>query len=179
MFELARLGWRNLWRNPRRSALTAGGIGVAVFLLMGFMAMQAGQYDIMRETAATLQTGHLQIQQVDWHDAARQQDTVTGVAALMERLQALPDVVNVAPRFVAFTLLSAGERSFGAQLYGLDAGREACCVQLLRFIAEGRAPAAGDEAVPGRVLARNLGVQTGDELILLGTRFDGVRLGEL
>ncbi|MEM8768177.1 MAG: hypothetical protein AAGE43_12075, partial [Pseudomonadota bacterium] len=44
-----RIGWRNLWRNRRRTFLTAGGIAFAVFLVVSFMALQAGQYAVMAE----------------------------------------------------------------------------------------------------------------------------------
>lgn len=54
-----RIGWRNLWRNRRRTWLTAGGIAFSVFLVASFMALQVGQYDVMTENATALMAGHL------------------------------------------------------------------------------------------------------------------------
>ena len=56
-----RIGWRNLWRNRRRTWLTAGGISFAVLLVVSFMALQIGQYDAMIENATESgPVGHFQ-----------------------------------------------------------------------------------------------------------------------
>jgi ABC-type lipoprotein release transport system permease subunit len=70
-------------------------------------------------------------------------------------------------------LASAGERSFGARILGVDIAAERATVRFLKTIKEGREMQGSDEAIIGSVLARNLGVALGDELVLLGAGKEG------
>ncbi|HEY5681657.1 MAG TPA: FtsX-like permease family protein [Pseudomonadales bacterium] len=170
---LLRIGWRNLARNRRRTWLTAGGIAFAVLLVVFSMAMQLGQYDIMMENATSLLTGHIQIQTADYVDSARFEDTMGSAGALRRVIEATAGVEAVAPRAEAFALASAGERSFGARIIGVDPDAERDTVRLLKMVREGRAIAAPDDGLLGSLLARNLGVTLGDEVVLLGSEKHG------
>jgi ABC-type lipoprotein release transport system permease subunit len=170
---LLRIGWRNLARNRRRTWLTAGGIAFAVLLVVFSMAMQLGQYDIMMDNATSLLTGHIQIQTADYVDSARFEDTMESADALRQVIEAAAGVEAVAPRAEAFALASAGERSFGARIIGVDPDAELDTVRLLKMVREGRAIAAPDDGLLGSLLARNLGVTLGDEVVLLGSEKHG------
>ena len=112
------LAWRNLWRNPRRTWLTAGGIAFSVWLVVSFMALQIGQYDVMTENATALMAGHVQIQNRVYLEDNRFEDTIENASTIVEQVRLTPGVGSVAPRVEAFALVSVGERSFGAQLLG-------------------------------------------------------------
>jgi ABC-type lipoprotein release transport system permease subunit len=70
-------------------------------------------------------------------------------------------------------LLSVGERSFGAQVIGVDPAKEAGWSTLAGKVAEGRYLEGPGEVVLGSVLARNLAAAVGDEVVLLGTAKEG------
>jgi putative ABC transport system permease protein len=168
-----RLAWRNLWRNRRRTWLTAGGVGFAVFLVVAAMCVQLGSYATMERTATSLLTGELQIQHADYLDDPRLDASLADAAALVARVSAEPGVAGAAPRVAAFALASAGERSYGAQVLGIDPTAEAQVVTFARQIIDGRALQAPTEGVLGSALARNLGVGLGDEVVLLGSAHQG------
>lgn len=168
-----RIAWRNLWRNQRRTWLTAGGVAFAILLVVFSMSMQLGQYDIMMDNATSMMTGHIQIQSAEYVDNERFEDTLMGATGLVRLVEELPAIRSVAPRVEAFALASAGERSFGAQVVGVDIEAEARTVRFLQFISSGRAPQGPTEAMLGHVLARNLGVGLGDEVVLLGSGNEG------
>lgn len=172
-FRSAQIGWRNLWRNKRRTWLTSGGIAFAILLVMFSMAMQHGQYSVMMENATTLISGHIQIQASQYVDSERFEHTIEEASVLRRQLLALPDVVAVAPRVEAFALVSAVERSFGARILGIDVAAERATVRLLDMIDEGHAPVGPEDAVIGEKLARNLDVKVGDELVILGAEKHG------
>lgn len=167
------VAWRNLWRNARRTWLTAGAIAFAIALVVFGMSFQFGGYAQMIENSTALLTGHLQIQNRAYLDQARIDQSIDGVESLLVRLQEQPGLASVAPRVEAFALVSADERSFGARVLGVDVAAERRTVRFFDRVARGRMMAAADEAVVGETLARNLGVDLGGELVLLGSGKEG------
>ncbi len=165
----ARIGWRNLRRNLRRTALTAGGVAFAVFLVVASGCIQLGSYLSMEETATSLLVGHLQISSRAHSDGERLEDSLADADALVRRVRDIPGVAAVAPRLEAFALASAGERSFGAEVLGVDARAEQRVVTLDRRVVAGHYLESPGDGVLGEGLARNLGVEVGDEVVVLGS----------
>jgi ABC-type lipoprotein release transport system permease subunit len=166
------MAWRNLWRNPRRTWLTAGGIAFASFLVTMSMALQHGTYQAMTVSATTFYMGQAQLNHKDYELEEKLEQTVPGATELVRQLRSVPGV-RAAPRAQAFVLASVGERSFGAAVVGVDFAAEAEVVSFFERLQGGALPAADDEVVIGEAMARNLGAAIGDELILLGTAKEG------
>jgi putative ABC transport system permease protein len=171
---IGRIAWRNLWRNPRRTWLTAGGIAFAVWLLVVARSMQDGTFEIMVDNGARLLLGHVQIQHPHYQDDPRVEYTLHDSGRLRAMAEATAGVTIATERAQGFALVSSGERSFGGQVIGVDAEREALWSSLPASITSGRyLSGARGEAVIGAVLARNLGAGVGSELVLLGTAREG------
>jgi len=170
---IVRIGWRNLWRNRRRTWLTTGGIAFAVWLVVSFMALQLGQYDVMEENATALMTGHVQVQNASYLEDNRFEETIGNASAVIATVRTTPGVVAVAPRVEAFALVSVNERSFGAQVLGIDMAAEQETVRFVRMLSAGRGLEGPEEAVLGTVLAKNLGASIGDEVVVLGSGKEG------
>ena len=169
---IVRIAWRNLWRNKRRTWLTAGGIAFATLLVNFGISTQVGTYDSMIDNATRFLAGHMQVTHADYPEENKLEQTVMGATDLVRRLENVPDLY-VAPRAEAFALLSADERSFGGLIVGVDFAREANIVSLFDDIAQGRIPHADDEILVGTTMARNLGVGLGDEVVALGSAKQG------
>ena len=172
------VAWRNLWRNPRRTWLTAGGIAFATWLIVLFMSVQAGMYNDLRDLAARMNSGHAQVQHPRYLDDARLRYAVQGVTELTRRLADLPSVVAATPRVESFALVSADqgdgeERSFGAIVVGVDPEVEQDVSLLPGSLIDGTYLAGSDDAFVGARLARNLGISVGDELVVLGSAREG------
>ena len=172
------VAWRNLWRNPRRTWLTAGGMAFAMWLIVLFMSVQAGMYNDLRDLAARMDSGHAQVQHPRYLDDARLRYTVQGVTELTRRLADLPSVVAAAPRAESFALVSADqgdgeERSFGAVVVGVDPEGEQDVSLLPGSLVDGTYLTGSDDAFLGARLARNLGISVGDELVVLGSTREG------
>jgi putative ABC transport system permease protein len=167
------LAWRNLWRNRLRTALTSGGVAFAVMLIVAAYSLQGGAMDAMADNATRLLSGHLQILSPAYADDPSLRNLVPDATAITRALKGVPGVTAVAPRAVAFALASVGERSYGAQVMGIDPQAEPSVSSLADLVVEGRYIEGPDDALVGAVIARNLGIGVGDEFVLLGSRLDG------
>ena len=167
------IAWRNLWRNRRRTWLSAGAVAFAVGLTACAMALQAGVYANQIDSATAFFAGHVQLQQQAFIDDSRFEDTIDDVTPLVRSLESRSGVLSVAPRVEAFALASAEDRSFGTQVLGVDLERERRTVRFFDRVAEGRMAERPGEVAIGSALARNLGVGVGGEVVVLGTGKEG------
>ena len=105
--------------------------------------------------------------------ASRSPSTISGSDELLNEINAIDGVQLAVPRVQAFALMSFGDRSFGAQLMGVDAATTPTWSSLPGMVSAGRYIEGPGEAFLGSVLARNLGVGPGDEVVMLGTAKQG------
>ncbi len=173
---LVTMAWRNIWRVRRRTWLTAGGVGFAVFFIVMHRSIAVGAFDTTIELATEQLSGHAQVQHAEYLDDPRMRYTVGGLAAVTETLARHPAVVAVAPRGTGFALVSAdaeaGETSFGAQVMGIDPAVEFATLAK-DTLPGGRPLERTGEGLLGSVLARNLGAEVGGDIIVLGTEKEG------
>ncbi len=169
----AALAWRNLWRNRRRTWLTAGGIAFAVWLLVFSVSMQDGGFEVMIDNSARLLVGHVQLQHPDFQDDPALEHTLADAQALRRLALQTPHVAAALPRTQTFALASVGERSFGAYIMGVRPEAERGVSSLPAMLGQGRYLAGPGEAFVGAALARNLQLAVGDDVVLLGTAREG------
>lgn len=174
MFALA---WRNLWRQRRRSLVTAGAVGTVVFMSLVYFGLGGasvnGFYQRITETS-----GHVQVRTPDWRDAHGLRDTLIHDAELVrERVAALAEQRLEAPLVVGVmdvpALLSGEERSRGIALHGQDWPEGVRERRLANATLEGRFLGATDEVVLGASLARALDVGLGEEAFAYAPESEG------
>jgi ABC-type lipoprotein release transport system permease subunit len=168
-----RLAWRNVWRNPRRTALTVAATVFAVLLVVFFVAMAAGVHEKMIEDAVRVNSGHVMVSGRDYLEKRSLEQFVHFDAGLEQAVAATPGVLGYAPRVVSFGLLSKQISTRGVAVLGVDPERESDVTTLARRVEqgsflEGRRPR---EIVLGQRLARNLGAELGDELLLYSVAY--------
>ena len=174
---ILRLGWRNLWRNPRRSLITVCGLAFAFAFLIALAGFGRGLVVQLLRNGTELMVGHLQVHDGAYLPDRGLRDTLGGLAGtgwrgLLLRLRQHPRVRQAAPRVYGFALLSTGGRSSGAQLTGVEAEAERSLGRLFR--ADGAAVlAARNSLVLGEALALDLGVRPGEELAVVSPAADG------
>ncbi len=175
MSIVLRLAWRNLWRHPRRTWLTTGAMVFSNVLLVFMISLQIGMYSLMIENTLKTFTGHLQIQAPGYKDEMKIRQVVPDAIPLAASLRAGLGLQSIATRGAAFALASSEDRSFGIQIFGVEPGFEPAVSSIPGLTSKGRFLEQIDaaEIVIGSVLARNLRVQVGGELTLLGSGRDG------
>lgn len=169
------IAWRNLWRNRRRTWLTAGAIAFSTVLLVGVVPIQFGMYEIMIDASLRVFPGHAQIQRPGYQDKPKIRNAINDAEILAHSLRSSKKYTGVAVRAQGFALLSSGSRSYGGQVIGVEPQYEGDTSSIPGLVKQGRYLSSIDarEIVLGSVLARNLKLNIGDEVILLGGGKDG------
>ncbi len=169
------LAWRNLWRHPRRTWFTVMAISFSTFLLLFVIPNVFGFYDTLIDTSTRVFTGHAQVQHVDYLDQPHMHHTLKNASALLQKLENSPGVDAMTSRAMGMALLSSEKRTYGVQIVGVDPLHEPQTSTIPKSVNVGRFLAADRsyEIVIGKSLAKNLRVQIGDELTLLGSGHDG------
>ncbi|MDE0645068.1 MAG: FtsX-like permease family protein [Gammaproteobacteria bacterium] len=166
---LARIAWRNLWRNKRRTLLTCGALAFAMLLIQVGMSFQAGSYRPMIELGTKFGSGHLQIVHPDVDESPLIEQTIAQPDQLRGELQNLAHIDEIGFRVETFALINHGEKSFGALVVGVEPSIEPQISLLPDHILAGQYLPTYNEAYIGSALARNLDVTIGDELVILGS----------
>ena len=175
MAILLRLAWRNLWRQKRRTWLTASAIAFATMLLVFMISVQLGAYDMFIDVSLRVFTGQMQVQREGYREKPQMRSTIPNAAPLAARLRRALGLDAVAVRALGFALASSAARSYGVPVIGVEPDFEPKVSTLPHLIKEGRYLSArnAQEAVLGAALARNLKITVGGDLTLLGAGKDG------
>jgi len=170
------LGWRNIWRNRRRTLviLTAVVIGVWSMIFLG--ALMRGIADqFVRNGIATL-TGHVQVHEKGYRSDPAVQNSIENPARVEAALTAvLPPDAQWVPRVRVSAIASNARHSTGVTMVGIDPPREAAVSFIGGAITEGRYLKSDDPygIVVGQALAERFDTHLGYKLILMSQDTEG------
>ena len=160
------LAWRNLWRNRKRTLITAASVFFAVFFALVMRSFQLGTYDKMYSDVIQSYSGYLQLQNPTYLDEPTLDNGFTADPDLVSRIEQDPNVEAVVPRMESFALAAAGNRTQGVMVIGMDPGNDNKALnirnRMVRFkLTPMAVEALKSENLPGR-LSKNLDLFTGE-----------------
>ncbi|MCH8015144.1 MAG: ABC transporter permease [Acidobacteria bacterium] len=174
-----RLGWRNLWRNPRRSLITISAVGCGYAILIVLIGLTVGIAGQMLKNGTGLLMGDLQLHHSGYLPERSLYDTIgsdedSELEGVLHQLSLYPQLAGRSPRVYGFGLLSTGENSAGARLMGVDPQVESGVSSFLSGLQAG----ALDDSVErslllGDVLARELEATIGSQVAIVTQAADG------
>ena len=166
-------GWRNLWRNRRRTLVSLAAVTASTALLMAGGGLMDGFNRHTVDNATKLVVGEAQVHAPGYLADRSLYKTVEDVDAVLE--VAAENGIDAAARSYGYGLVSQGAKSAGALFWGVDPAAEKRAFDLPRHLLEGEFladdPSRG--MVLGRKLARSLDVSVGSELVLVVQGADG------
>jgi ABC-type lipoprotein release transport system permease subunit len=173
---LARIAWRNLWRNKRRSILTLISIAFGGLLAVLFTAMQDRSFSDFIDTAARLGNGHVTIQHPEYLETPTLSRTVEGTSELKGLASKIEDVKIVVERISGEAMVSTADDSFGVRFIAYDPEQET--EETLSFqegLVEGEMFKSGRDKgiILGKRLAQNLSLEMGRKVVFMMTDKDG------
>lgn len=118
------LAWRNLWRNRRRTLITAASVFFAVFFALIMRSFQLGTYEKMYRDVIESYSGYLQLQHVDYMDESSLDNGFIIDPAIISRIEDDQNVTAVIPRLESFALAAVGSRTQGVMVIGMDPDNE-------------------------------------------------------
>lgn len=172
----SRLAWRNITRQRRRSMIAIAAIVFGVISMM----LAAGYIEWLfwanREGVAVTQLGHIQVSKPGYQQEGKADPfafLLPDKSPALEAIRKQAGVVNVTPRLSFNGLVSHGDSTLSFIAEGIDPGVDPSTRYLI--IVEGKLLAADDPKgiLLGAGLAANLGVKTGDTIVLLANTPSG------
>lgn len=175
-----KIAWRNLWRNKRRTLITVASIFFGVLLSTFMTSMQEGTYSKMIDNVVGFYTGYIQIHHPEYWDNKTIDYTFTSNDSLTQVLNNDPNITLFVPRLESFSLMSYGNNTKGAALVGIDPVKEDQMTHLSHWIEKGSYLKPGDKGILLAVnLAKNLGVNINDTLVLISQGYHGASAAAL
>ncbi len=179
---LWRVAWRNLWRNPRRTALTLSAIAFGLFLTVLMTATQDRSFADLIDSAARMGGGHVTVQHPEYQQTPTLTRTVARADEVVRIAQADPNVLRAVPRIRGQGMIATAHASYGAYVVGYDpAAEDASTLGFLDGEVHGEllGPDGGTGVVLGADLARRLGVDIGDKVVYTLLNKEGEIVGAL
>ncbi|KJY79771.1 ABC transporter permease [Vibrio nigripulchritudo] len=171
---LLTLAWRNLWRQKRRTILTASALALALFLSLSMRSLQEGTYQNSIDNSARLSTGLIQLQHPEFGESNSIDDLVSGTEEFIAPIKDDEAITNLLPRIESFALAAAKDKSKGIMVVGVEPDLEDQYSSLGKKVSQGHYLEAGKQQVlVGESLARYMQLSVGDELVLYGQGYRG------
>ena len=170
------LGWRNIWRNRRRTLviLTAVIIGVWSMIFLG--ALMRGIADQFVLNGIKTLTGHIQVHNSGYREDPVVENSMTEPSVVEVALtKHLPHGAQWAPRVRVDAVANNARHSTGITMVGVDPPREAAISFIGGAITEGRYLQSDDAhgIVVGKALADKFETQLGYKLVLMSQDTEG------
>jgi ABC-type lipoprotein release transport system permease subunit len=167
------MAWRNLWRYRRRTVVTIGAMTLALLIMVLYTSLVEGYLRDLERNIVDIELGDIQIVAPGYRDNPSIYRRIEDPGQLIGRLR--DRGFRASARLIGGGLGAAGESSAGVILKGVNVEQDALVSEISEHLVSGQWLDPGDPngVVVGTRLAHTLGVELGDELILLGQAADG------
>lgn len=165
-----KMGFRNIFRNKRRSLLTSIiiGLGIAAMILVdGFIL---GMSDNMVKTITDSFISEGQIHHPKFRDSWKSEYQIQNLAKVKKILQSDKQVAAFSERTVSFAMISSPKAIKNVTVFGIDPENEPKVTQIHHRVFEGEFVAHEDSLVIGTILQKRLNVALGDKVVLTSAK---------
>ena len=169
------VAWRNIWRNKRRTLITVASIFFALFFGLLIRSLQIGTFGKIVNDAVSSYVGHIQIHQKGYWEERIINNVFERNDETETKILQHKSVKSIVPKIESFALASAGVRTKGCMVMGIDPERENTMSNIASKITEGQYLKQDDTgAIIGDKLASFLDLKIGDTLVMIGQGYHAV-----
>jgi putative ABC transport system permease protein len=176
--ELLSIALRNVFRNPRRTALNLVAIGLGVMIILTMKGWVGGFATVAYQTQIDLDTAHVQLLNAGYQDEARRLPLdlrLKDWQAVKRAVSKVPGLVGISARLDFAAQLSNGETALQTTVRGVDPAGEASTNTVASQVEAGTWLTDDDQVVIGSGLARKMSLHVGDQVFLTALDQYGVR----
>lgn len=174
-----RLAIRNIGRQKRRSFLTGMSMTFGFFMASLSFGLIDGTFGHLIDSFTLARTGHVQIHAGDYLERPSLYKQIKSADDIVAKVEAVPGVLSATPRVFAPALAFAADKTSASAVIGIDPVSEAettTIEDLARtgaFLNGDRSADGYDLVMVGASVAMTLGLEVGDDLVLIGQGVDG------
>lgn len=121
---LARLAWRNLWRNRRRTLVMLMAIATGAWAMIFMTALMRGMVDQMVEDGIDSLPGYVQVHHPDYRDDPSIENSLPAPDAAFRAAMDAPAITGWTARVRVPAMISSERESRGVTLLGVDPAGE-------------------------------------------------------
>lgn len=171
--QLLMMAWRNLWRYRRRTIVTVAAMTLALLVMVLYTSLVEGYLRDLERNIVDVELGDVQVFAPGYRDNPSIYTRIEHPDRLMAALREAG--FRVSARLIGGGLAAAGNASAGVVIEGIDVPADTSVSEIYAQVEHGEWLDPADPAgiVVGHSLAHTLGVEPGDEVILLGQAADG------
>jgi len=170
-----RIAWRNIFRQKRRTILTVLSMFGGFTLSALSIGWADGTYNHTIDMFTRNRLGHIQVHAKGYLDRPSLYKNIPDYRKIGGEIADVKGVDAWAPRLYAAGLASAGDKSSGVQVIGIDPEREDIATHFDKQVKQGKPlPAAPEhQALLGKGLAKTLKAGIGDSVVIVSQAADG------
>ncbi len=178
---MLKIAFRNIFRQKRRTVLTALAMIVGFTLSSVFIGWSDGAYSDIISMFTRNRIGHIQVHHTGYLDKPSLYDVIDSYESIGEKIAGVEGVEAWTPRIYSAGLGSVGDKTMGVQIIGVDVGREVRATRFDQKITSGAifSETAAREAILGVGLARILKADVGGKIVLVTQGTDGAIANDL
>ena len=166
------LGWRNLWRQKRRSLVVITSITLGVLMMMFALGLMNGIIAQMLDNSISTKLGHVVIHKKGFFENMKLESNFYPAPRILRQLQKDKDIIASAPRVKTFAMIRTSESSRGVIVIGVYPDREKKISKLNEYTLPDEGgrfldnPDANDILI-SKSLAVKLDATVGDKIVLI------------
>ncbi len=169
------LAWRNIWRNKRRTLISAASVAFAVLFSISMSSLQKGGWDRMLNNVVSFYFGYAQIHAKGYWDEQTIDRSIELIPDQLAQWEKAIGGYKLRPRLESFALASTGPATMGIMISGVDPEGENQLTKLASKVVKGKYFTEKEDAVLlSEGIATELGLTVGDTLVLLSQGYQGV-----
>jgi len=166
------IGWRNLWRNKRRSLVVISSIAIGIFAMLISIGIMNGMNNQMVQNTIKTSLGHISIFRKGFFDDSKLQYSFIPDRHITDAISKNKYVRSFTPRVKLEGMIRSSDASQGVLIMGIDPGREKTVSNIFGYTLRdqnGRFLAGPDSKgiMMSRTMARKLGLLVGDKVVIM------------
>jgi len=170
-----KLAWRNIWRNKKRTLITAASIFFALFFAILMVGLQEGTYAHMIKISVEDFYGYAQVHGKGFSEDKTLTNSLEYNQKIVDYIKSNDNVKQIQPRIESFALSAFADKSKGIAIIGINPELEFEKPMIKKRLVAGNLKDINNGGiVVTEKLAEYLGAKIGDSLALIGQGYQGI-----